>query len=359
MYSIKEENMRRLADYQRQLWLNPKLTFLFFELTDQCNLGCRHCGSSCSGGNHAYLPFETVKKVLKRVADRYNPRQIMVCLTGGEPLLHPRCADVVRLSSELGFPVGITSNGTLIGDQTASALADAGLNTISISVDGIGETHDQFRNSKGCFERAIAGIKALQANGIEPQIMSVIHKQNLNQLEEMFSFFQSLDVYSWRLTNVDPIGRAREENELLLDGNDLKRLYDFIQRARMDGGGDMEVTYGCSHFVTLAYERMIRDSYFQCGAGTQVASITAQGEIVACLDIERRADLVQGTVWDDDFIDVWENKFQTFRRDRTEDSDICRNCEKRGICLGDATHTWDFDHKRPNYCVSKMMEGQK
>ena len=240
--------------------------------------------------------------------------------------------------------MGITSNGTLIDDQTASALAEAGLDTISISVDGIGEIHDQFRNSTGCFERAIAGIKALQANGIEPQIMSVIHKRNLHQLREMFSFFQSLGIYSWRLTNVDPIGRAINENELLLDGNELKRLYDFILWARMDGGGDMEVTYGCSHFVTLAYERMIRDSYFQCGAGTQVASITALGNIVACLDIERRADLVQGTLWNDDFIDVWENRFQQFRRDRTEDSSVCRNCEKRSICLGDAAHTWDFDN---------------
>lgn len=350
--------MKQLASYQRQLWLRPKLTFLFFELTDQCNLNCRHCGSSCSGGNRTFLPFEVAEKTLRRVADYYDPRQIMICLTGGEPLLHPRCVDVVRLSAALGFPVGITSNGTLIDDQTASTLVQAGLDTISISVDGIEETHDQLRNSKGCFERAIVGIKALQANGIEPQIMSVIHKQNLPQLEEMYSYFHVLGIYSWRLTNVDPIGRAREENKLLLDGNELKRLYDFIQWARMDSGGDMEVTYGCSHFVSLQYERMIRDSYFQCGAGTQVASITAQGKIVACLDIERRADLVQGTIWDDDFIDVWENRFQLFRRDRTEDSSVCRNCEKRGICLGDAAHTWDFDQKRPNYCVSKMLEEQ-
>lgn len=353
MASIKRSNMMELAKYQTGLWKNPQLRFLFFELTDSCNLGCRHCGSNCTSGNSTFLETEQVFRVLSRVAGKYDPSEIMICLTGGEPMLHPGVHDVIKKAHLLGFPVGITSNGTLIDDEAAAKLVSSGLDTISISIDGIGDVHDSFRGSTGCYEKALAGIEALKRAGIEPQAMTVVHKGNLSQLEDLYKLFIDMDLYFWRLTNVDPIGRAAIDQSLLLNQVNYIKMLDFIKAKRFDPDNEMEVTYGCAHFLTYEYERTVRDAYFQCGAGTQVASIMANGNIGACLDIERRPDLVQGNIFEDDFVDVWEHGYGVFRRNRAERSSVCRECEYKEVCMGDSAHTWDYERDEPMYCHAR------
>lgn len=354
-YKIKEDNMLALSDYQRSLWTAPKLTTLFFELTDGCNLNCRHCGSGCSATNRAFLDTGIIIRVLSEVAERYDPQSIMIAITGGEPLLHPDCIEIIKCAHDLKFKVGMTSNGTLIGTDVAKKLKKYGLNTISISIDGIGEPHDRLRMVKGSFDMAVNGILALKEAGVEPQVTTVVHKHNMDELDKIYKFVVENDIYSWRLTNVDPIGRALEDADMLLGYADMIRLFEYIKAKRFDSDNDIEVTYGCAHFVTYEYERNIRDFYFQCVAGTKVASVMANGNIGACLDIERRKSLVQGNVYKDSLIDVWENKFQFFRQNRAGLSSNCSNCDNKDVCMGDSAHTWDYDNNEPKYCL-KVLE---
>lgn len=355
VHSIKQDNMRELAEYKKGMWENPTLRYLFFELTDRCNLYCHHCGSNC--GNHGgfVLSLAVIEKVLHSVADAYNSRNIMVCLTGGEPILYPELLDVIRVSKSLGFPVGMTTNGTLLDPPTAKRLAEAGLDTVAVSLDGIGTVHDDFRCCKGSFIRAMDGIMALKLAGIEPQVLTVVHKGNVSALEALYRFLKRQSIDSWRLVNVDPIGRAGHNSDFLLKSTDLRCLLEFIRNKRYETDNSMEITYGCSHFVTYEYEREVRDYYFQCGAGTMVASVMANGDIGACLDIERRNDLVQGNAYTDDFVDVWENGFLPFRQDRTMKSVSCRACIYKDVCMGDSAHTWDYDRNEPNYCAARML----
>ena len=87
-----------------------------------------------------------------------------------------------------------------------------------------------------------------------------------------------------------------------------------------------------------------------------MGSVMANGNIGACLDIERRADLVQGNAYTDDFVEVWENRFEGFRIDRTIKNGTCSGCEHRAVCLGDSAHTWDYDYNEPRYCVAHMLQ---
>ena len=350
--AIKKSNMLKLAEYQKTLFINPKLEILFFELTDSCNLNCRHCGSRCSASNKMYLDREVIEGVINSVAERYAPQKIMINLTGGEPLLHKDCIGIIKYARMKGFPVGMTSNGTLIDMAMARELKKAGLDTISISLDGIGSSHDELRMVSGSFDRAVNGIRALKSVDIEPQITTVVHKDNIDELDKIYNFAIENDIYSWRLTNVDPIGRALDARNMLLNYGELIRLFDYIKEKRFDKNNSMEVTYGCSHFVSFDYERMIRKFYFQCGAGTKSASIMVNGDIGACLDIERRKDLVQGNAYKDDFIDAWENRFKIFRQDRTRLSKNCSECSYSNVCMGDSAHTWDCNENEPMYCIT-------
>ena len=344
--------MLRLAEHQKELFQKPQLRYLYFELTDRCNLSCLHCGSSCTFGNHTFLEYSVIERVLRDVAATYDPGEIMICLTGGEPLLHPDLCRVVALAHELGFAVGMTTNGTLIDRDTARCLAAAGLDTMAVSIDGVGPVHDGLRCREGAFDLALEGIRSMREAGIRPQALTVVHHGNIGHLEELFDFLQRNGFDSWRLVNMDPIGRGAQQRELLLSPNEMTQLFGFIRDKRFSQDSSMEVTYGCSHFVGFEYERMVRDYYFQCIAGTRTASVMANGDIGACLDIVRRPDLIQGNVYSDDFVKVWEERFQVFRRDRSKQSKTCSGCEYAPVCMGDSAHTWDYDRNEPGYCMA-------
>ena len=176
--TIKERDLKAVFDYQNQLFKKPKLTYLFLELTNACNLNCIHCGSDCSTLKKTFLNYQLISDLLNEVAENYNPREIMICITGGEPLLHSDLEKIIKLAKEKGFLVGMTTNATLVSEEKAKNLSKSGLDTIAVSLDGIGKTHDKFRNVNNSFEKAIEGIRNFQKEGFYPQIVTVIHKNN-------------------------------------------------------------------------------------------------------------------------------------------------------------------------------------
>lgn len=361
--SVKQNDMERLARYRDTLCAHPRLTYLFFELTDACNLSCLHCGSSACPQNSTYLPTEAVLGVMEQVAAKYPPRSVMICLSGGEPMLHPGLEAIVSHSRRLGFSCGMTSNGLLMDEAAAAKLVACGLESVSFSLDGLEDTHDWFRNRPGAFRQSVQGIqhflKAAQDRALT-QVTTVIHQKNYHQLEDICQFVARLGVGSWRAINLEPIGRALQHRELLLTPQQLRGLLRLIRDKRYDPQVHMDVTYGCSHYLTEPLERIVRDTYFLCGSGIMVASVLCNGDIYSCMDIERRPELVQGNIFRDSFVDVWENRFKPFREDRTERCDRCRQCADRRFCRGDSAHTWDYEQHQPMLCMKQLlsMEGE-
>lgn len=356
----KTENMMQLAGFRDYLRTHPRLMFLFFELTQSCNLSCRHCGSSCASSSQSYvLSKDVVINLLKSIASRYNPKSIMICITGGEPMLRDDLYDIMAEASQMGFYWGMTTNGTLINDRTAEQLKAAGIGSLSVSLDGDENMHDWLRKKAGCYRSVIQGIEALKSSGLlqKTQITTVIHKKNIMQLDKIAGIVKDLGVPSWRIINIEPIGRALDHQDLLLDCEDILTLFNYIAEKRQNNESELKVTYGCSHYLTPIYERELRNYYFICGSGIYVASILHNGDIYSCLDIERRPELIQGNIFKDDFVDVWEHRFQAFRSDRTQKSEMCSVCQDRYVCAGDSAHTWDYDLCLPKLCVKKVLEG--
>lgn len=356
---VKQNDMTSLSEYREHLVAHPRLTYLFFELTDACNLSCLHCGSSACPQNKTYLPKQDMVKVLRSVAAKYEPSEIMVCLTGGEPLLHPDFFEIASYARRLGFACGITTNATLISESVAEKLMPFGVGSVTVSIDGLEQSHDWFRTTKGSFVRTVDGVKNLMAatkGRISTQITTVIHKKNIHELDQIYNLVVSLGVDSWRVINLEPIGRALKHQDLLLDATEYRYLLNFIRSKRFDSSVKIDVTFGCSHYVTAHYEREIRDTYFLCGSGIYVGSVLCNGDIYSCLDIERMPELIQGNIANDDFVDVWENRFKEFRADRSKLSHKCQNCDDRKFCKGDSAHTWDYKLQEPLLCIKEMLD---
>ncbi len=338
-------------------WLRQThpLTTLFWECTLNCNFFCEHCGS-CAGKNvfKDELTEEEILKTLREIASRYNASHIMLAITGGEPLLRKDLPSIMKKAREMGFHWGLVTNGYLLDKDVVKELKEAGMETVTVSIDGIGKTHEDLRKMPGSYERAINGIKLLaEENFVKHlQITTTISKKNIQELDEMYKEFSKLPLDSWRVMNVDPIGRAEDNKDLLLDDDEFKILLDFIKQKRKEKG--LTVTYGCAGYLG-EYEGEVRNHFFYCLTGITIGSILHNGDIFVCPNVPRSKELIQGNIRKDSFVDIWENRFKVFRdKDRTK-CDKCSKCEYWEECLGNGYHIWDQELREPKFCHMEKL----
>ena len=338
----------------------PKLYNLFWETTLRCNAKCKHCGSK-AGENiniDTELTTQEIKDTFNSIAKKYCANEILINVTGGEPLLRKDLFEVMTYANKLGFHWGMTTNGIQINDEIIEKMKSSGMDTISISIDGLKDTHNEFRGVPNSYERIIENVEKLKkANFLDwLQITTVINKTNINELEELYSIMKDLNINSWRILSIEPIGRANENEELLLKKEDYENLLTFIRNKRKISKFDIK--YGCNHFLGMKFEKEVRQHMFFCVAGFTTASILYNGDIYVCPSVERRKELVQGNIRTDDFVDVWENRFKWFRDENKFKCKECEQCKDWKYCLGDSLHTWDFDNNRPKICINKMLGGK-
>ena len=350
----KRKDLNIASSLRNDLISIHPLRYLFLELTLRCNEHCLHCGSSCGDVNSLELTFSQYQRFMDEISRDFGANNLMLCITGGEPLLCKEFFPIMSYAHKLGFCWGMTSNGTLINDSVAKALKQVGMTTISIRLDGMSDTHDKLRQTPNAWNRAIQGIESLKRVGgfHNIQITTVVTHRNISQLSEVSRIVQSLGVDSWRLINIEPIGRALLHPELLLTSNDYRCLFNYIYEQRNKGKC---VSYGCSHYLGFDFEKKVRDWYFMCGAGITIASVMANGDITACLDIERRPQFIQGNILKDKFKEIWDSKFQVFRRDLSDMCESCSLCSHVKYCHGDSFHSWDFDNNQPLLCFKDVL----
>ena len=355
IYTVKNKHLTQLAEYRDSIIKRPPLKHLFFELTLRCNLHCIHCGSRCGEyDNPPELSLSQYKRIMDDIKRDFDLSKLQLYITGGEPLLRRDFFDIMNYANKLGFRWGMTTNACLIDDNIAKKLYESGMKTVSVSIDGLEDTHDSLRGKKGAYASAMRGIEALCNVGKfqNVQVTTVINHGNIGELDRLFEIMCSLPVDSWRVVNIEPMGRANDHPELTLTPDEYKYLFNYIREKRLEG---YPVEYGCGHYLGLEYERTVRDWYFLCNAGVYTASIMANGNIVACLDIERRDELVQGNILTDNLKEVWENKFEIFRQNLSDKNEKCRKCEHSRFCNGGAHHSWDYDKNEPIVCFKDIL----
>lgn len=341
---------------EKELETHP-LHDLFWECTLTCNAKCKHCGSSAEKRKYdGELTTEEIKSVFKQIANDLDASKILINVTGGEPLVRKDLCEVMEYATnKLGFRWGMTTNGILLNDENIEKLKKANMETISISIDGLEETHDEFRGVTGSYKTIINNIKKLkEANFVKHiQVTTVFHKENINQIEELYEVMLGIGLDSWRLVSMDPIGRANENDNLLLNGQEIKKLLDFIKSKKKDKR--LKLEYGCPGFLGLDYEKEVRSQYFYCRTGISIASILYNGDLFVCPNVPRIKSLIQGNIKVDNFKDVWDNKYKEFRNEDRTKCDKCSKCEYWDWCLGGAFHTWNFTDNQQNKCTYNMV----
>ncbi len=311
---------------------------LFWECTLRCDLKCRHCGSDCKmQPERMDMPKEDFLRVLDGIAKKTDPHQVFVIISGGEPLMRRDIEACGRAIYEKGFPWGMVTNALHLTPQRWIGLQQAGIRSMAISLDGLEEEHNWMRGNDQSFKMVSRALDMLVAKGdFLFDVVTCVNRRNYQKLDEIKEFLIGKGVKRWRVFTVFPVGRAALDPDMRLTNEEFRGVFDYIRKTREEGR--IRVDYGCEGFLGN-YEGEVRHRLFSCQAGVTVGSVMADGSIAACASI--RADYNQGNIYEDDFMDVWENRYHPYRNREWMKTGDCASCKYFRYCQGNGMHLRD------------------
>ena len=131
--------------------INMAPTRVELELTEQCNLTCSFCYNSQK---------PVVSGISERIINRLVDEGVLeIVLTGGEPMLHPRFEELLKLCCANFAKVMVQTNGTYITKEWAKMFSKIGVYGVNISLHGPERIHEELTKAEGSFDKAFAGLK--------------------------------------------------------------------------------------------------------------------------------------------------------------------------------------------------------
>lgn len=329
-----------------------ELSYFFWECTLRCNINCLHCGSDCHKSSAVKdMPYKDFLKVTAQIATRYNPNKTMLVLTGGEPLVRKDLEEFGKEAYKQGFPWGMVTNGYMLSKDRFRSLLDSGLRSFTISLDGFAESHNWLRGRDDSWERAIKAVQmVVKENDLVYDVVTCVNQKNFSELQRLKEMLIEEGVKKWRLFTIFPIGRAAENPLLDVTNEQFRWLMEFLKETRKEG--KIAASYGCEGFLG-SFENKVRDGYFFCRAGVNIASVLADGSICACPNINHA--YVQGNIYKDDFLKIWDNQFQVMRNREWTKTGICADCKEFKWCRGNGMHLHDPEKPDVLRCHYKML----
>lgn len=349
--SIKHLIFRR---YRNKEIERHKLNYLFWECTLRCNLSCLHCGSDClKNSEQKDMPVDDFVKVLDDIKSSGTANNLTICITGGEPLLR---RDLEQAGIEIrkrGFRWGIVTNGLILSQERFYSLINAGMTSMSFSLDGFEPQHNHLRQNEQSFQKVMSAIKLavdFSKNGnFVFDVITCVNKYNFDSLRDFRKFLINNGIKHWRIFSIFPEGRAGKNfNDLSISSLQYRGLMDFIAETRSQFGNQIHLNYSCEGYLGK-YELKVRDYFFFCRAGVNIASVMCDGNVTGCLSV-RANDFIQGNVYKRSFSSIWNNGYQIMRQRNWAKIGKCASCKVWNKCLGNGLHLREGLHSEVARC---------
>lgn len=203
-----------------------KKPVVVWNVTKACNLRCIHCYASAD--NNPAENELTTEEGFKLLEDLSSFGCPVVLFSGGEPLVRPDILDLIHRAVQLGLRAVLSTNGTLIDENMAKELKKFGLSYVGISLDGIGEVHDRFRVSQGCFEKVVKAIENCKKEGIKVGLRFTINKFNVEEIPKVFDFVEEAQIPRICFYHLVYAGRGSRLMEQDLSHEETRKWVDYI-----------------------------------------------------------------------------------------------------------------------------------
>ncbi|MEM2098474.1 MAG: radical SAM protein [Candidatus Bathyarchaeia archaeon] len=318
---------------------------LSWNITRKCNLKCSHCYINATKQElHNELNTEEAKMLIDQICEVSRP---LLILSGGEPLLRQDVFELIRYGTEKGLRMGLGSNGTLIDKPTAVKLKEAGVKTVSISLDSSNaKNHDEFRGVEGSWEKAVRAITALKESGVLVQVNTTVTQQNYGEIDEIMSLSEKLGVENFHLFFLVPTGRGVKLADMTADRYEdmIKIVFEKAAKHRLN------VRPSCApQFMRIAKDRGLdmRQWIRGCIAGLYYCRVYPTGDVTPCPYLPVKL----GNIREKKFKEIWFNSevFKTLRNFETLKGK-CGACGYRNICGGCRARAYGLSSDFVDFC---------
>ncbi len=316
-----------------------------YGITTRCNLACKHCYSEATEeGSPDELSTEEALGLVDDLADWGIG---LLVLDGGEPLCRGDLLEVISYASKKGIMTGVGSNGALIDKTMARKMAQAGVQAVSISIDGADdETHDSFRGKKGSFHQAMEGASALRMAGLPFQFNTVIRRGTVSQIPAILQLVVDSGANAAEFFDLVEAGRAKREcQDEVLEPGERKAVMEWLAEAQLDCPIPIRVP-ACPMYPLVLKQREIRPKHLPmevlrripyygrgCAAGMPFGYIVvrANGEVNPCMLLQ----INLGNIRERKITQIWqESEILGQLRSRELLKGKCGECQYKIECAG-------------------------
>jgi radical SAM protein with 4Fe4S-binding SPASM domain len=351
---LKHKLQSKAQNYYKKMEIKDhNLLYLFLEITRKCNLNCLHCGSDCKSESElAELTTISWLKIIDYIADKYSDELTFV-ITGGEPLVHKDLIKIVSHIKKRKRRWGMVSNGLILTENKFKELLDAGLYSITLSLDGLEKAHNKLRNNPNSFKTVLNALEFIGRSNLKfKDVVTCVYPENLNELDQIAEILIDKGITSWRLFRIFPSGRAYNNPVTQLSYEQTWQKINWIKEHRKKyAKRGLHISMSCEGFIPFDIDRQVRDEPFFCRAGINIASVLADGNITGCSNNDE--SFYVGNILKDDFSYVWEHNFDIFRKKEWLCNTVCNNCEYLNSCMGSSVHLWQVGEQKPKFCYVK------
>jgi radical SAM protein with 4Fe4S-binding SPASM domain len=279
------------------------------------------------------LTTEQCRKILSAVA-KFS--KCMLIVTGGEPMERADIYEIIRHGRDVGLRVVMATCGYLIDDESIQRLKEAGVSTLSFSLDGASaETHDVFRGARGAFDSTVRAAQTAKRAGLRFQINTTISKMNVREVIGIAELAKGLGAYCFNPFILVPTGRGQDLTGQILDPVEYEVLLNELLVMKLKSEIEVRVTCAPQLGRVCRQEKLERlsEGVSGCIGGREFGFISWCGDVQTCgfLDISAGNLVANGF----NFGKVWlESEFLEEIRDVSLYKGKCRICEYLGVCGG-------------------------
>jgi radical SAM protein with 4Fe4S-binding SPASM domain len=344
------------------------LVYVVWEITLRCDLACGHCGSRAGKPRADELTTAEALDLVRQIAEMGAHE---VTLIGGEAYLRDDWTVIAGAIRDAGMQCTMTTGGRGLTPERAKAAFEAGVQSVSVSIDGIGPTHDMQRGVVGSFDAARSALGNLARAGMQVSVNSQINRLSYPELGNILDLIVEEGGHSWQIQLTVPMGRAADRPEWLMQPYDLlhviPRIAELAAEAERRG---VRLWTGNNIGYFGPYESELRKWTFgedshtsSCGAGMATLGIEADGAIKGCPSLTTK-DWTGGYIRHMSLRQIWDTtKELRYTRDRTVEDlwGFCRTCYYADVCRAGCTwtsHVFFGQAGNNPYCHHRALEHQ-
>ncbi|PRP95874.1 Antilisterial bacteriocin subtilosin biosynthesis protein AlbA [Enhygromyxa salina] len=342
----------------------PRPALAVWELTLACDHRCLHCGPRAGEARPDELSTD---EALRLVDDLAEAGVGEVVLIGGEAYLRNDFLLIIRRIRERGMTCNMTTGGLGLTRTRAEAMAEAGIESVSVSIDGLEANHDRLRDRPGSWKRAFEALANLRAAGIQIACNSQINRVNFGDHEPLLELLADAGVHSWQLQITVAHGNAASNAEIIIQPymylelfEQLDRIADraFERRVRIWPANNLGY-FGPLEAKSRRHQKSAH--YRGCSAGRTSIGIESNGMLKNCPSLGGPAN-VAGSWREHGFNKIWQGAPEmTHMRRRTLDElwGYCRECYYAETCMSGCTAANEPLLGRPGnnpFCHHRALE---